>query len=58
MEKITKEQFEARYTLNMIRNSLGKVGFERFTKDFKLVAFPCDCDFEGCQGWRMEIKKR
>ena len=46
MDKITKEEFEKYWT------GLGGHTVDDLRR-MGLVAKPCDCDYEGCQGWQM-----
>jgi len=47
--KISKEQFENNYAHN------SKISLEKLHKQ-GVYAIPCDCEYEGCQGWQMKLK--
>lgn len=48
---MTKEEFEGYW------GSKSGHGPE-YQKEMGLIAIPCDCDFEGCQGWQMVGRER
>lgn len=44
---ITQEEFEMFCAHNM------NMTLEEFRATYALVIVPCDCDYDGCQGWRV-----
>ncbi|MED3562322.1 hypothetical protein [Bacillus xiapuensis] len=42
---MTKEEFEKRYC------EQSGITTEEYYNDCNLITLPCNCDYEGCEGW-------